>query len=82
MCATGNDVLCRVNIPAELSYTGEARWDIKGIDKCIATLVDALNHAGILTSQSCCGHGKRDGRIDLQDGRVLLILREDDERLK
>jgi hypothetical protein len=33
----------------------------------------ALNAAGILTSASCCGHGKGQGRIDLTDGRVLFI---------
>jgi hypothetical protein len=55
------------------SRTGKAYWRNVKVDACIAPIVDALNNAGILTRQSCCGHGKYDGRIDLQDGRVLII---------
>lgn len=43
------------------------------IDACIAPIVEALNKGGIDTIQSCCGHGKGDGRIDLADGRLLMI---------
>lgn len=73
MCEWGTEVVLRVNMPAELSRTGESRWDHKGIDACIAPIVQALNDAGILTSNSCCGHGKGDGEIYLQDGRVLIV---------
>lgn len=73
MCKWGTDILLRVPIPPELSHTGDFHWDTKGIDACIAPLVDALNKAGIYTSQSCCGHGKAPGRIDLHDGRILWI---------
>jgi hypothetical protein len=73
MCEWGTNVKLRVQIPADLSRTGKAYWRKVRVDACIATLVDALNNAGILTRQSCCGHGKCDGRIDLQDGRVLII---------
>jgi len=62
-------------MPAELSHTDEFRWAIKGIDSCIADIVEALNAAGIYTSQCCCGHGKGDGFIDLHDGRTLIIKR-------
>lgn len=75
MCKWGTDELCLVPMPAELSHTGEFHWAIKGVDSCIADLVNALNTAGIYTAQSCCGHGKGDGRIDLHDGRVLIIKR-------
>ena len=45
----------------------------KPIDSCIADLVDALNHVDIWTRSSCCGHGKSDGIIDLEDGRQLVV---------
>jgi hypothetical protein len=43
-------------------------------DPCIAPLVKALNEGGIPTVASCCGHGKRPGKIALADGRELFIL--------
>lgn len=55
-------------------------------DPCIAPIVRALhesdlptvpsrhNPEGIRTVASCCGHGRFPGRIDLADGRVLLIV--------
>lgn len=73
MCNFGDDVVLLVPIPIELSHTHEFRWDWKGIDSCIAPIVEALNDAGIYTSQSCCGHGKEDGTIFLHDGRILSI---------
>lgn len=73
MCEWGTLTDLLVPIPANLSYTGDFRWDTKGIDSCIADLVQALNNAGIYTAQSCCGHGKGNGRIDLHDGRILYI---------
>lgn len=76
MC-NNESVLLLVNIPAELSHTGAARWDIKAVDSCIADIVQALNDAGILTSSCCCGHGEYPGSILLQDGRELIIVRPD-----
>lgn len=73
MCKWGDDTLVLVPIPADLSHTGEARRDWKGVDTCIAPIVMALNDAGIRTSQSCCGHGKTDGSISLWDGREIII---------
>jgi hypothetical protein len=46
-----------------------------GIDWCIHHIVAALNAAGIQTVASCCGHGRVQGRIDLEDGRTLFIDR-------
>lgn len=73
MCEWGTHTDCLVPISSELSYTGEFRWAIKGIDSCIADIVNALNANGIYTSNSCCGHGKSDGVIFLHDGRELII---------
>jgi len=50
---------------------------ICGIDICIADLVAGLNAANIITVASCCGHGKQDGSIVLEDGRELLIRKFD-----
>jgi hypothetical protein len=36
--------------------------------------VEALQQGGVDMRSSCCGHGKTFGNIQLQDGRVLLIL--------
>ena len=74
MCEWGNQVMLSVPIPAQLSHTYEGRWDIKGVDACIAPIVQALNDAGIHTIQSCCGHGKANGSILLADGRELVII--------
>lgn len=73
MCKYGDVVMLYVPIPGGLSYTGFARWDYKAVDRCIAPIVKALNDAGIYTAGSCCGHGKTDGSILLQDGRELVV---------
>ena len=67
---------CNVVIPAELSYNGKSRKKVVGIDECIADIVDALNSGGVLTAQSCCGHGRQDGEILLHDGRNLIIINQ------
>lgn len=77
MCEWGTEVQLLVPMPAELSHTGEFRWAIKGIDACIAPIVQALNDAGIYTANCCCGHGKAEGTIFLHDGRVLRIAKRD-----
>lgn len=73
MCQHGDDVIVRVKIDASLSHSGTAYWAEKGIDRCIAPLVRALQEGGIDMLGSCCGHGKGDGSIILADGRVLSI---------
>jgi len=73
LCNHGDTVSLCVNVPANLSHNGESRWCIKEIDSCIAPIIQALNDGGILTSNSCCGHGNADGEIILQDGRILQI---------
>lgn len=73
MCVHDDTVDLCVNVPAHLAHDGKSRWDIKGIDRCIAPIVQALNDVGILTASSCCGHGESEGVIILQDGRELVI---------
>ena len=62
------------------TYAGQVVLPINGrvraIDHCIHHLVAALNAANIRTVGSCCGHGKMNGNIILEDGRVLIILPE------
>ena len=59
------------------SYKHQTPMPIKGrrqdIDFCIADIVAALNAANIITVASCCGHGKVEAVISLEDGRELII---------
>lgn len=48
------------------------------IDWCIHQIVAALNAGGVQTVACCCGHGEQEGRIDLVDGRVLIIKNRED----
>ena len=50
---------------------------VQGIDHCIHRLVGALNAGGVGTIASCCGHKKMAGRIDLEDGRTLIVGHSD-----
>ena len=51
---------------------------VQCIDRCIHQIVAALNAGGIPTAMSCCGHQEIAGRVDLEDGRVLVILNKED----
>ena len=61
------------------TYANQACIPLNGrvvcIDWCIHHIVAALNAGGVETVACCCGHGIREGRIDLADGRVLKIER-------
>jgi len=81
MCEYGNTVLIKVKIPADLSHTGKVLWKDAAIDSCIAPIIKALQEAGIDMRGSCCGHGKMDGDIHLQDGRILIIKQNGDKYL-
>jgi hypothetical protein len=76
MCRWGT--VRRVRIQAGWNASGEPHtvfgYDIP-IDACIADIVEVLNASGISTRNSCCGHGKGLGRIDLADGRILWVSR-------
>ncbi|MYD93352.1 MAG: hypothetical protein F4Y02_06610 [Chloroflexi bacterium] len=62
------------------TYEGQVCLPIRGrvqcIDHCIHHIVAALNAANVVTTGSCCGHGKMPGNILLEDGRALIILPE------
>lgn len=73
MCTYGESVPVRLRIPADLSATGESRWKVAAIDRCIAPVVRAFQVAGIDMRSSCCGHGRGAGEILLQDGRRVVI---------
>ena len=49
---------------------------VRAVDHCIHHIVAALNAGNVRTVASCCGHGKMNGNIILEDGRVLIILPE------
>ena len=65
------------------TYAGQACLPLNGrvvcVDFCIHQIVAALNAGGVLTVASCCGHGKRPGRIDLEDGRVLKVVAAEEQ---
>ena len=73
MCDRSETTFVRVKIMADLSFTGKEGWKDVKIDKCIANIVSALQKGGIDMRSSCCGHGRTDGCIVLQDGRKLMI---------
>ena len=50
------------------------------IDSCLKPMIEALNAGGIHTKTCCCGHDNIPGFISLEDGRVLVIARNDRER--
>jgi len=62
------------------SYECQVPMPLRGrrqeVDLCIADIVAALNAANIITVASCCGHGKMDGNIMLEDGRIISISTE------
>lgn len=62
-----------LEVPADLSHTGRPYTKACKIDACIAPIVKALNKAGIKTRACCCGHGRHEGNIVLEDGRTLII---------
>lgn len=68
MCNDHSNVLVKLSVSKVVS-----------IDGCIATLVAALNAAGLGTVASCCGHGHRPGNIVLEDGREIIIARNYEE---
>lgn len=62
-------------IPATHSASGIEEWKLKGVDYCLKAKVDEFNSTGQLTLTCCCGHGKVEGEILLQDGRRYPIPR-------
>jgi len=64
-CCDWGTHLCEIPMPIN--------GQVCGVDRCIVDLVAALNAGGLVTLDSCCGHGKTSGVIFLQDGRKLTI---------
>ena len=69
--------LVKVKIPADLSGTGKVKWKNAKIDVCLAPIIKALQAGGIDMKSCCCGHGDF-GNIQLQDGRMMLILSQEE----
>lgn len=80
MCHWGDHVPVRVRIPSDLSFSGRAKWKRMKIDRCIAPIVAALQAGGVNMRGSCCGHGRGDGEIELEDGTLLIIRRTKEPR--
>lgn len=59
------------------TYANQAVLPLNGkavcVDWCIHQIVAALNAGGVWTTACCCGHGRKDGFINLADGRALVI---------
>lgn len=72
MCSRTRRVL--VTVPKDLAVDGKARRKYVKIDACVAPIIRALQRGGVDMRGSCCGHGKREGHVHLQDGRALLVL--------
>ena len=64
----------------------KARMDLGGerveIDRCLVSLIRAMNDAGIETNGCCCGHGQAIGWVkfapdhdDSRDDRYLLLVK-------
>lgn len=50
----------------------------RGIDPCVAPIVQALYDAGLKPVASCCGHGVKPAEVRLEDGRDVLIVSWDE----
>ena len=53
---------------------------VECVDHCIHRIVAALNAGGVVTKGTCCGHGEVMGRIDLSDGRTLILPRNKEQQ--
>ena len=70
MCAWG------INRPVTLAYqmlvSGRTEVDV---DACLAPLIQALNDAGVQTVGCCCGHGRGQGSVLIQQDARIIELR-------
>ena len=78
---TQNDCPYCDEVAGQKTYQNQVRMPSCGrvvsIDYCIHPIVAALNAAYIRTTASCCGHGASDGLIMLEDGRELILNKQD-----
>lgn len=73
MCKHGDTVNVELLTVARCSHTGRDFRRVWPVDRCIAKIVESLDRGGVRMLGSCCGHGKGDGQILLEDGRILRI---------
>jgi Helix-turn-helix domain len=73
MCEHGSTVDVDVTVHASHAHEGANTVKTKPIDRCIASIVSALEAAGVVMLGSCCGHGEAEGQIALADGRRIII---------
>lgn len=83
MCEHGDTVPVEVMVLAPLAHEGVDTRKVKPIDRCIASIVKALDDGGVYMLGSCCGHGKqtkagayRGGEILLADGRIIRVQQD------
>ena len=81
----GKESFCKHcdSVGGRKTVRGQVNMPINGkvqcIDYCIHHIVAALNAGGVHTVASCCGHRKIPGRIDLEDGRTIVIVEDPDQ---
>lgn len=56
MCKWGTDK--KINVIRRANPFVEDGWHEVYVDSCIANEIQELNNKGIITLNSCCGHGK------------------------
>ncbi len=66
---------CRRDCKTTIIKTNAAGIPTIWCDACLASLIQALNEAGMRTVASCCGHGEHPPMIALADGREIFIAR-------
>lgn len=72
------DQCCSIG-PYDCTTYMNSKHEVIEVDYCISHIVAALNAANITTIASCCGHGKQDGNILLEDGNELVLREFDPE---
>lgn len=68
MCKWGDTV------DLELPCGGSLVMKRIAIDRCISSIVCALNDAGMRTVSSCCGHGRIPASIILEDDSWIVVM--------
>ena len=71
MCKRGDTVKVEVPVHGKLKKLP--------IDRCMAPMVRGLLSEGVITDESCCGHGEGIGLIGLEGGRTLILIDTEDE---
>lgn len=64
-CCQPGEFICQIPMPIN--------GKVQCIDFCISHIVSALNAGDVRTIASCCGHGKYNGSIILENNTELII---------